>query len=70
MQTKTVTIPAISCGHCKKTIESEVGELPGVTGVRVDLAGKRATIEWQPPAEWSAISTLLDEIGYPAAAAT
>ena len=37
LTTLTYLIPAISCGHCKMTIEKKVGELPGVASVNVDL---------------------------------
>ncbi len=36
METKTVKIPAISCGHCVNTIEREVGQLEGIVSVKAD----------------------------------
>ena len=38
MTTVTYTVPAISCGHCTHTIETEVGELQGVQSVKADEA--------------------------------
>lgn len=69
MQTKTVSIPSISCGHCKHTIESELAELDGVERVSVDVAGRTATIDWQEPITWPVIEETLAEIGYPPEAA-
>lgn len=67
MTEKTVSVPAISCGHCVKTIEREVGELPGVDGVSSDLASRRVTVRWdESRTSWDAVDALLDEIGYPA----
>ena len=65
MESKTVDIPSISCGHCKATIERELAELDGVEQVSVDVAGKTATIAWEPPVTWPVIEETLIEIGYP-----
>jgi copper chaperone len=66
METRTVHVPAISCHHCTATIQRELGEVAGVSGVEADVASKQVTVTWQPPATWRAILDLLDEIGYPA----
>lgn len=65
MTTKTFTVPNISCGHCVHTIESEVAELAGVTSVKADQASKQVTVNWQEPASWEKIQSLLQEINYP-----
>ena len=64
METKTVTIPSISCGHCKMTIERELAELDGVETVDVDVARRTATVSWQEPVTWPVIEETLAEIGY------
>jgi copper chaperone len=64
METRKVIIPTISCAHCGRTIERELGELAGVEQVTVDVAGKTATIVWEAPGDWPAIEALLNEIGY------
>lgn len=66
MNSKTFTVPNISCGHCTHTIEMEVGELAGVTDVKADEASKQVTVQWQEPATWEKIQALLQEINYPA----
>ena len=38
MATKNYTVEGMTCGHCKATVEEEVSEIAGVTGVEVDLA--------------------------------
>lgn len=65
MTTKSVIVPNISCGHCTRTIESEVSELVGVIKVSADIPTRQVTIEWQEPADWPQIEQLLNEIGYP-----
>ena len=58
-------IPAISCAHCKMTIEREVGKLAGVASVDVDESTKQAVIRFGPPATQAEIEALLAGIGYP-----
>ena len=65
MTTVTYTVPAISCGHCTHTIETEVGELQGVQSVKADEATKKVEITFNAPANEDAIKSLLAEIDYP-----
>ena len=67
MAAKTFEIPNISCEHCTHTIEMEVGELAGVKSVHADQATKQVTVEWDAPATWEQIESLLEEINYPPA---
>ena len=70
MESKTVVVPNISCGHCVHTIESEVSELPGVKAVNADEQTKKVTVEWGDPATWQTIENTLKEIDYPPAEAS
>ena len=65
MTTVTYTVPAISCGHCTHTIETEVGELQGVQSVKADLETKKVEITFDVPASEEGIKSLLAEINYP-----
>jgi copper chaperone CopZ len=66
MQTKTVKVPGISCGHCVHTIQSEVGELEGVKSVVAAQETKLVTVSWEePPQTWGNIKALLTEINFP-----
>ena len=65
MTTVTYTVPAISCGHCTHTIETEVGEMTGVQSVKVDLNTKKVEITFDVPASEERIRSLLAEINYP-----
>ncbi len=66
MTTKTFVVPNISCGHCTRTIEMEVGDLAGVSSVKAEEASKQVTVAWDSPATWEQIEALLEEINYPA----
>jgi copper chaperone CopZ len=67
MFTVKYAIPNISCGHCVKTIQTEVAELPGVQSVQADAATRTAQITFDAPASEEQILALLAEINYPAA---
>lgn len=68
MTTKRVQVPNISCGHCVKTIERELGELNGVESVSADAASRSVEVTWnEEVTDWQAVASLLDEINYPAA---
>ncbi|NPV65592.1 MAG: heavy-metal-associated domain-containing protein [Anaerolineae bacterium] len=69
MQSKTFSVPNISCGHCVMTIKNEVSELAGVSRVEADQRTKMVSIEWDAPATWEQIKARLIEINYPPAEA-
>lgn len=66
MTTKTFTVPGISCGHCVRTVETELAEVAGVESVKADLNTRQVTVSWQEPASWETIKATLQEINYPA----
>ena len=68
MESKTFIVPNISCGHCTHTVEMEVGDLSGVKSVKADIESKQVVVEWEQPASWEQIESLLVEINYPPAA--
>ncbi|MBN2048093.1 MAG: heavy-metal-associated domain-containing protein [Anaerolineaceae bacterium] len=68
MATVKYHIPRISCMHCVKTIQLELGDLEGVSSVNVELANKDAEVTYDAPATEAQIVALLEEIGYPPAA--
>lgn len=67
METKTLSVPNISCGHCVMAIKRELGELEGVAKVDGDPTTKQITLQWDAPATLDKIKSTLKEINYPAA---
>jgi copper chaperone len=65
MESKTFTVPNISCGHCVHTVQMEVGDLAGVSRVKADQDSRQVVVEWGEPATWDQIKNLLAEINYP-----
>ena len=65
MNTKTFTVPNISCGHCVHTIEMELGDMAGVTDTKADQESQQVSVTWEEPATWEKIQSLLQGINYP-----
>ena len=68
MKTITYQVPAISCGHCVHTIETELSDLAGVAKVAAEMDSKKVTIQFDDPATEEKIKQLLADINYPVAA--
>jgi copper chaperone len=62
MATRTYSVPGISCDHCKNAIEGEVGQVPGVEQVLVDVPARTVAVDG--PAADAAILAAIDEAGY------
>jgi len=43
-QTKIYTVAGMTCEHCRHAVMTEVGALPGVSTVEVDLETKVVTV--------------------------
>ena len=67
MESKTFSVPNISCGHCVMTIQKELGEIEGVSKVEGDPGKKEVTLDWEAPVTLEKIMSTLKEINYPAA---
>ncbi len=65
METHTMNIPKISCGHCVNAIKNELMELSGISTVEGDPAAKTITVSFQDPATMTKIKAALKEIDYP-----
>ena len=63
METK-FTVPEISCGHCKETIESAINSLENVEAVNVDIDQKSVEVKSSSDLDLSLVSNMLDEQGY------
>ena len=42
-----LSVPAIHCGACMRTVETALGGLAGVESARVNLSTRRATVRWR-----------------------
>jgi copper chaperone len=64
MTTRTYTVKGMTCGHCVSSVSSEVGALPGVSAVDVDLPTGMVTVTSEQPLDSGAISAAVEEAGY------
>ncbi|WP_084964411.1 heavy-metal-associated domain-containing protein [Thermoactinospora rubra] len=64
MATATYTVKGMTCGHCVSSVKEEVGEVPGVTGVEVDLASGLLTVDSDGPIDPAKIAAAVEEAGY------
>ena len=63
MSVKTYTVVGMTCGHCVASVKEEVGEIPGVTGVEVDLAAGRLDVTGEGVSD-EAVRRAVEEAGY------
>ncbi len=63
MATKTYSVTGMTCGHCVSAVSSEVGAIPGVEGVEVDLATGQVTVSG-PDFTDEQVRAAVDEAGY------
>jgi copper chaperone len=65
MSTKTLTVPEISCGHCKSSIEGAVAPLDGVARVEVHIDERTVDLDYDgTDATFEAIVAAIEEQGY------
>ena len=64
MNTSSYTVVGMTCGHCVSAVTEEVGQVPGVTGVEVDLASGRLTVTSDTTVDDDTVRAAVDEAGY------
>ncbi|EUA11998.1 heavy-metal-associated domain protein [Mycobacterium kansasii 732] len=64
MNTVTVTVTGMSCAHCASSVRDELGSIPGVTAVDVDLPSGAVTVESDCPVDNDAIKNAVAVAGY------
>jgi copper ion binding protein len=64
MSTVTVTVTGMTCGHCASSVREEVGDIPGVTAVDVDLTSGKVTVDSEREVDSAAIQDAVEEAGY------
>lgn len=64
MTEATYTVTGMTCDHCVRAVESEVGKLPGVAAVSVDLGAGRVTLRSDEPVDPAAVQAAIEEAGF------
>lgn len=68
MTQATLSVPDISCNHCKMSIEGAVNELDGVDKVEVAIDDRTVDVSFDSPADMDAIVAAIEGQGYDVAA--
>jgi copper chaperone CopZ len=61
---KVIVISGMTCDHCVRAVQAELGQVAGVSQVAVDLAAGRATIEADPVPALAALREAVEAAGY------
>ena len=67
MAITTVKATGLTCNHCVMSVSEEVGEVPGVTGVNVDVVKdgvSTVTIEHEGTLNTQAVADAIVEAGF------
>ena len=62
--TQTFAVVGMSCQHCVDAVTAEVGRLPGVEQVTVDLDAGSVAVASAAPLTLEAVSAAIDEAGF------
>lgn len=65
MTSMTLSVPDISCGHCKSSIEGAVGELTGIGAVEVHIEERTVDVTFDDASvDREAIVAAIEGQGY------
>lgn len=59
-----LSVPDMSCGHCKASVEAALAPISGMSPISVDLAARQVTVAGPAAEAIKALAT----IGFPASA--
>jgi copper chaperone len=64
VETRAFLVTGMSCDHCAQAVRAEVGKLPGVTGVDVDVAAGKVQVTADPFPDDADLAAAIGEAGY------
>jgi copper chaperone len=64
VETRSIVVTGMSCDHCAHAIRAEIGQLPGVAEVDVDVAAGKVLITGEPVPGDPALRAAVEEAGY------
>jgi copper ion binding protein len=64
VRTETFRVEGMTCDHCRHAVTAEVGAVPGVQAVTVDVPAGTVTVSADQPVDQSDIAAAVDEAGY------
>lgn len=60
----TFHVTGMTCGHCERAVTEQIGRVPGVDAVVVDLPAGTVTVTTAKPVDRAAIAAAVDEAVY------
>ncbi len=64
----SISVPGISCAHCKSQIEGALQPVVGVERAEVNIGTKTVAVSYSSPATLDAITNAIEDQGYDVAA--
>jgi copper chaperone len=64
MEVRSIVVTGMSCDHCANAVRAEIGKLPGVAEVDVDVAAGTVLISAGPMPDDGALRGAVEEAGY------
>ena len=64
MSVETYRVIGMTCDHCVASVTEEVGEIPGVDGVEVELSSGQMNVHVAQPVARDAVEAAVVEAGY------
>lgn len=63
MAQRTFQVEGMTCGHCELSVQEEISEIAGVTGVKADHASGNVVVDGEGYADTD-IAAAVEEAGY------
>ena len=64
VETRSFGVTGMSCEHCARAVRAEIGKLPGVSDIDVDVAAGAVRITGEPLPDDAAVQEAILEAGY------
>ena len=64
MTQATYSVTGMTCDHCVRAVQTEVGKVPGVASVAVDLGAGQITVVSEQPLEAASVRAAVEEAGF------
>ena len=64
VSTRSIAVTGMTCDHCASAVRAEIGKLPGVTGIDVDVAAGTVRVTGDPPPGDASLRAAVEEAGY------
>ena len=61
---RSIAVSGMTCDHCATAVRAEIGKLPGVTDVDVDIAAGTVRITGEPIPGDTQLRQAVEEAGY------